>query len=136
MRKALAAAVAALSFVGAAGAEEPVPYDRRAREVTEHIQKTFFDPRTGVYFRSLKERKPDYIWLQGVQFSNLVAAARVDPARIGPRLKDYFRALDAYWDDKVVVPGYEAAPTRGQWPRQVLRRQCLARHHVPRSLRD
>jgi hypothetical protein len=91
----------------------PGEYARRAREVTDHIQKNYFDPRTGVYLRSATERRPDYVWLQGVQFSNLVAAARVEPDVYGPLLPRYFEALDAYWDDKVAVPGYEAAPTRG-----------------------
>ena len=46
-------------------------------------------------------------------FSNLVAAARAEPATYGPLLQEYFTALDAYWDPKVKIPGYEAAPTRG-----------------------
>ena len=65
-------------------ASEPGEYARRARELTEHVQKQFFDPRTGLYLRSATERKPDYIWLQGVQFSNLTAAARIEPDTYGP----------------------------------------------------
>ena len=107
------AAVLLLSLAGAARSAEPNPYVAHAREVTEHIQKTFFDPQSGVYFKSLTIRKPDYVWLQSVMFSNLVAAARSDPAAYGPRLQKYFKALDGYWDAKVKIPGYEAAPTRG-----------------------
>src|ERR1019366_6382670 len=92
---------------------EPNPYAAHAHEVTEHIQKTFFDSQSGVYFKSLTIRKPDYIWLQSVMFSNLVAASRSDPATYGPRLQKYFKALDGYWDAKVKIHGYEAAPTRG-----------------------
>ena len=113
MSKALSAAMLVLSFAGATQAAEPNQYAQRAREVTEHIQRTFFDPRSGVYFKSLTVRKPDYVWLQSVMFSNLVAAARSDPATYGPLLQKYFKALDAYWDSKVKIPGYEAAPTRG-----------------------
>ena len=113
MRKALSAAVLVLSFTGATRSAEPGPYARRAREVTEHIRKNYFDPRSGVYFKSMAVRKPDYVWLQGVMFSNLVAAARSEPDAYGPLLKDYFTALDAYWDPKAKIPGYEAAPTRG-----------------------
>ena len=102
-----------LSFACATKAAEPNEYAQRAREVTEHIQKTFFDPASGVYFKSLTVRKPDYVWLQSVMFSNLVAAARSQPATYGPLLQSYFKALDAYWDSKVEIPGYEAAPTRG-----------------------
>ena len=94
-------------------AAEPSHYAQQAREVTEHIQKTFYDPQSGVYLKSLTERKPDYVWLQSVMFANLVAAARAEPATYGPRLQKYFVALDRYWDPKVKIPGYEAAPTRG-----------------------
>ncbi|WP_435021508.1 glycoside hydrolase family 76 protein [Tundrisphaera sp. TA3] len=113
MIRPLSAALLALSFVVSSRAAEPGPYAQHAREVTEHIQKTFYDARTGVYLKALSIQKPDYVWLQSVQFSNLVAAARVDPATYQKRLKDYFVALDAYWDDKVAIPGYEAAMTRG-----------------------
>jgi uncharacterized protein YyaL (SSP411 family) len=113
MRKTLSAAVLVLSFAGAMQAAQPSQYAQRAREVTEHIQKTLFDSRSGVYFRSMTERKPDYVWRQSVMFSNLVAAARSEPATYGPLLQKYFRALDGYWDPKVKIPGYEPAPTRG-----------------------
>ena len=67
-----------------APAAEPNRYATHAREVTEYIQKTFFDPRSGVYLKSLRLRKPDYVWLQSVMFSNLVAAARSDPRHTAP----------------------------------------------------
>src|SRR4051812_26195891 len=113
MSKTLAASALVLSLACAAHAAEPSRYAGRAREVTEHIRKEFFDPRSGVYFKSVTVRKPDYVWLQSVMFSNLVAAARSEPAAYGPLLQKYFAALDAYWDPKVKIPGYEAAPTRG-----------------------
>ncbi|MGC4003172.1 MAG: glycoside hydrolase family 76 protein [Pirellulales bacterium] len=93
-------------------AAEP-DYAAQAREITEHIQKQYFDQKSGVYLRSMKERKPDYVWLQSVQFSNLTAAARIDPTTYAKLLDEYFVALDAYWDDKVAIPGYEAARTKG-----------------------
>ena len=113
MKTAIMAAGFCFILAGAARADEPAPYARRAREVTEHIQKTFFDPRSGVYLKSLSIRKPDYVWLQSVQFSNLAAAARTEPETYGPPLEKYFTALDAYWDSQVKIPGYEAAPTQG-----------------------
>jgi hypothetical protein len=100
-------------LAGATRAAEPSRYAARARVVTEHIQKEFFDPQSGVYLKSMTVRRPDYVWLQSVMLSNLVAAARTDPEAYGPRLRGYFAALDAYWDAKVEIPGYEAAPTRG-----------------------
>jgi hypothetical protein len=93
--------------------DQPNLYAVRAREVTEHIQRTFFDPKTGVYLKSLTIQKPDYVWLQSVMFSNLVAAARNDPKTYRPVLDRYSAALESYWDSKVRIPGYEPAPTRG-----------------------
>src|SRR5262249_26931172 len=113
MSKALSAALLVLPLAGATPAAEPSQYAKRAREVTAPIQKVFFDSRSGVYFKSETIRKPDYVWLQSVMFSNLVAAARSEPATYGPLLQKDFTALDAYWDSKVKIPGYEAAPTRG-----------------------
>ncbi len=113
MRNILPTAVLLLSLAGASRAEESNSYARRAREVTEHIQKDFYDPQSGVYFKSMTIRKPDYVWLQSVMLSNLVAAARAEPAAYAPVLEKYFTALDAYWDPKVAIPGYEAAPTKG-----------------------
>jgi hypothetical protein len=113
MRKALPVAVFLLFLAGATQAAEPNLFAQRAREVTEHTQKNFFDPQSGVYFKSLTMRKPDYVWLQSVMFSNLVAATRSEPAIYGSLLQMYFTALDSYWDSKVKIPGYEPAPTRG-----------------------
>jgi len=113
MRKTLSAAVLVLSLAGATQAAEPSQYAQRAREVTDHLQKNLFDSQSGVYYRSVTVRKPDYVWRQSVMFSNLVAAARSEPATYGPLLQKYFTALDSYWDAKVKIPGYEPAPTRG-----------------------
>ncbi len=70
------------SSSGIALAEEPSPYAARAREVTEHIRRTFYDPKSGVYLKSLTIQKPDYVWLQSVMFANLVAAAQTIRRRI------------------------------------------------------
>ena len=100
-RTRLLAVLVALSLAPTTQAAEPSPYAKCALEVTEHIQKTFFDPQSGLYFRSISVRKADYVWRQSVMFSNLVAAARAEPARYGPLLQKYFKALDVYWDAKV-----------------------------------
>jgi hypothetical protein len=113
MSKALSASVLLLAVAGATPAAEPNQLAHRAREVTQHIQENFFDPQSGVYFRSMSVRKPDYVWLQSVMFSNLVAAARSDPTTYGPLVQNYFAALDRYWDAQAKIPGYEPAPTRG-----------------------
>ncbi len=114
--KKLTIAALALTFcacVSFVHAEDPAVYAPRAREVTDHIQKTFFDPRSGVYLKALSIQKPDYVWLQSVMFATLTAAARVDKNSYGPALNKYFTALDGYWDSKARIPGYEAAPTKG-----------------------
>jgi Glycosyl hydrolase family 76 len=113
MSKRVSAALLLVAFAWPTQAAEPSPYARRAREVTEHLQKVFFDPQSGVYFRSATVRKVDYVWRQSVMFANLVAAARAEPARYRPLLQNYFTALDSYWDAKVAIPGYEPAPTQG-----------------------
>lgn len=96
-----------------AAPEASGPYGTKAREVMAYTQKTFFDPKTGVYARSPDDRKPDYIWRQAAMFSALVGAARHEPATYRPLLATYFRALDTYWDTKTPIPAYEPSPTRG-----------------------
>ncbi len=104
-----------VSFVIAmpAYAAEPGPYGQRAREVTEHIQKTFWNSGTGLYARSTTDRKPDFVWPSSVMFSALVAASRNEPQIYRPVMQKVFTAMDAYWDAKDKPPGYEPSPTRG-----------------------
>jgi hypothetical protein len=96
-----------------ADAQPPVPYQSAAGEVMQHLQKTFYDPKTGVYTKSAKDRTPDYIWREAAMFSALVAAARNEPQTYRPLLTKFFHSLDTYWDNKVPIPAYEPAPTRG-----------------------
>jgi hypothetical protein len=96
-----------------AAAPAPGHYGSEARELMEHIQQTFWDSKTGLYVKSAKDRKPDYIWREAAMFSAMVGAARHEPRIYGPLLNRYFRALDVYWDTKVPIPAYEPAPTRG-----------------------
>lgn len=104
---------ASAAFAPLPRADELSPYAAKAKEVTDHIQATFYDPKSGVYLKALTIQKPDYVWLQSVEFANLVAAARSQPKTYRPILEKYFAALDSYWDAKVKIPGYEPAPTRG-----------------------
>lgn len=102
-----------LVLAGTLPAAEPNDYARRAREVTDYTHKTYYDPDSGVYFKSLSIKQPDYVWLQSVMLANLVAAARIEPETYGPQLQKYFTALDAYWDAKSKIPGYEPVRTSG-----------------------
>ena len=104
---ALAAACAA-----AAPADAPL-WRPRAQEVMQYLQGTFWDPKDGLYRRSVSDGNPDYLWPNGVAFSALVAATRHQPQAYGPVLDRFFRALDRYWDARARIPGYEPAPTRG-----------------------
>lgn len=92
---------------------EPGSYGRQAREVMEHIQKTFWNDGTGLYAESETKRHPDFMWPNGVMFTALVAAARHEPETYRPVMERFFTALDAYWDAKAKVPGYEPSPVAG-----------------------
>jgi hypothetical protein len=102
-----------LAAHAAGGPAAPGQYGTEAREVTEYLQKTFCDPKTGLYIRSATDHKPDYVWREAAAFSALVGAARHEPRTYRPVLARFFAALDAYWDTKVAIPAYEPAPTRG-----------------------
>jgi hypothetical protein len=97
----------------AADAAAGGPYGSAAREVMAHLQATFWDPKPGVYARAADNRKPDDVWRQAAAVSALVGATRHEPRAYGPVLAKFFRSLDAYWDAKVPIPGYEPLPTRG-----------------------
>ena len=88
-------------------------YGKQASEVMAYFQKTFWDADRGLYVKSDKDRKPDYIWREAAAFSALTAAARHEPATYRPLLGRYFKSLDVYWDTKTAIPAYEPSPTRG-----------------------
>ncbi|WP_165075219.1 glycoside hydrolase family 76 protein [Paludisphaera rhizosphaerae] len=107
-------ALIATYFLGtSANGAEPGRYELQAREVTDYIQRTFLDARTGLYVATESKHRPDFAWGQGVALANLVAAARVEPDAYRKTLDGYVKALDVYWDAKAKVPGYEPSPTRG-----------------------
>lgn len=97
----------------AADLQTAAQYQAAARQVMQHLQKNFYDAKTGVYNKSPTDHHPDYIWREAAMFSALVAAARHDPPTYRPLLTKYFHALDSYWDKKAPIPAYEPAPTRG-----------------------
>src|SRR5438105_951048 len=53
-----------------------ISFAAAAREVTDYIQKTYWDSKTGLYAHSTENREPEAMWGNGVMFSALVAAAR------------------------------------------------------------
>jgi uncharacterized protein YyaL (SSP411 family) len=84
-----------------------------AQDVTRSIQKTFYDPKTGLYAHSTEDRNPEAMWGNGVMFSALVAAARHEPRVYRPLLARFYQSLEPYWDAQAKVPGYEPWPTQG-----------------------
>ena len=101
------------SSAPASAVVDPGLYGKRAREVMAEIQKTFYDTRTGLYAKSTTDTHPDFMWGNGVMFSAVVAAARLEPGHYRPVMEKFFAALDGYWDTKAKVPGYEPGQTSG-----------------------
>ena len=91
----------------------PRSFRAAAQEVTQHIQKNYWNPRTGLYAHTLDDRKPEAMWGNGVMFSALVAAAKHEPRIYRPIMSRFFDSLERYWDAKANPPGYEPYPTRG-----------------------
>jgi hypothetical protein len=88
-------------------------YGAEASQVMGYLQKTFWDSDKGLYTKTAQDRAPDYVWRQAAAFSAVVGAARHEPRKYRPLLAQFFKSLDAYWDPKAAIPGYEPAPTRG-----------------------
>src|SRR5688572_33228715 len=68
-----------------------------AQEVTQHIQKNYWDPKRGLYAHSLDDRRPAAMWGNGIMFSALVAAAKHEPRAYRPIMSRFFESLDRYW---------------------------------------
>ena len=95
------------------GQQPSQDYGAKAREVTEEIQRDFWNPRTGLYSDKPGGRDRAPAWSCGVMFSALAAAARNEPEHYQPVLKKAFEALDGYWDRKQPLGGYEPLPGGG-----------------------
>jgi hypothetical protein len=88
-------------------------FEAKAREVTAYIQQTYYNPQTHLYAHATTDRRPEDMWGDGVMFSALVGAARYDRAAYEPVLREFFAALDVYWDAGATLPGYEPSPKVG-----------------------
>jgi len=84
---------------------------RRAREITEYIQKHFWDAGRGLYrgFHPRRRHSLPYafMWDNAVQFTVLTAAIADRPEVYRPVMEKYFRGLDAHWDARRKPPGYQ-----------------------------
>ncbi|MEO5711950.1 MAG: glycoside hydrolase family 76 protein [Luteolibacter sp.] len=101
-------------IVGSSAAQttDPGSHGNQAAEVMEQIQKNFWDRKTGLYAAAIDKKSPDFMWGSGVMFSAVVGAVRHDP-KYKPVMRKFFEGIESYWDSKVKIPGYEAAPTGG-----------------------
>ena len=90
-----------------------VDYRARAQEVTDEIQRDFWNPQTGRYSEKPGDKNPAVVWSGGVMFSALIGAARNDQERYRPVLRKFFDALEGYWDRKQPLGGYEPLPGDG-----------------------
>jgi uncharacterized protein YyaL (SSP411 family) len=94
--------------------QEPisVEYRKKAAEVTDSIQKNFWDKKTGLYAAALDKKEPEAVWGSGVMFSAVVAAARHDAKYVGV-MRKFFDGLESYWANAAKIPGYEPVPMGG-----------------------
>ncbi len=101
-----------LVICGTGLATTEMSFVEAARTVSASIEQRYL-LEAGLYAAKPEERAPDFMWGNGVMFSALVAAARHDPQTYTPVMERFFQAMDAYWDTKADIPGYEPAPTPG-----------------------
>ncbi|GAA5484289.1 glycoside hydrolase family 76 protein [Haloferula sargassicola] len=87
-------------------------HQKRAVEVMEYLEDTYYNRRSGYYSNKADEDGPTTVWGAGIMFSALAGGARHE-ARYERDMRKYFRALDNYWDVAVEIPGYEPLPTQG-----------------------
>ena len=108
--------VAALALLGATLAPPAsADYRQKAEAQMDYIQTHFYEPAAKRY-HSHSPEKPGglpyaFMWDNGVQFRALVEAARYDPAKYKPLLKEYGISLrQNYWDPtpKGSPPGFNA----------------------------
>ncbi|WP_193212689.1 glycoside hydrolase family 76 protein [Luteolibacter marinus] len=108
----LATAILCAAGLSSAAPAETADHEARAVEVMESIQKNFWDRKSGLYASKSGCKEPEMIWGGGVMFSAVVGATRHDK---GYRMvmRKFFDGLEAYWDLKAEIPGYEPARTQG-----------------------
>ena len=80
-------------------------YRAKAQEVTDEIQRDFWDAQTHLYSRSSGGKNPQLIWSGGITFTALVGAARNDPDPYKRILREYstrFKVtgiINSLWED-------------------------------------
>ena len=87
-------------------------HQKRAAEVTDFLEDTYYNRKSGQYSGKPDEDGPVAVWGAGIMFSALAGGARHEE-KYERDMKKYFKALDSYWDVAVEIPGYEPLPTQG-----------------------
>ena len=110
-------ALARSSPAQARGRGRQAEFAGRARLMLDSIDEKYLLRDGGLYSGTPGGRSPGFNWDQGVQFSALAGAARVDKNRLDP-LRRYVKALDAYWHaDKDGLFGYDASANNANFDR-------------------
>lgn len=97
-------------------ADDPAPPFRRwGVETLASMEKDFWLPERHLYAEKAHLHQPaslpiTLMWGAGVALSAVNAAARIDPARYGGRLREFIDALDAYWTVYDGIGGYDVWP--------------------------
>ena len=83
-----------------------------AERLTATIQQTFWDAKAKKYRRAAPPEANgapfDFMWANGIQFSALVGGLRYAPGRYAPLITAFFDGLNDYWDERAMIPGYDA----------------------------
>jgi hypothetical protein len=85
----------------------------RASELQRSVQQRFWDPRRQLYVSDATRPGAAEMWAAGIALSALNGACRRDPATYRPILQSYIASLDAYWDQRQPLGGYEPYPSNG-----------------------
>ncbi len=87
-------------------------YRAKAIELTNAIQRDFYDKDAGLYRPStpLDPKGLPYavMWDNGVQFSVLAGATKYNATTYKPILYSFAKGLERYWDKDAPIPGFDA----------------------------
>ncbi len=104
-----------LSVCITARAQTAADFRKWGLETLTGIETDFALPSRHLYADHIKigtagRSHPAFMWGCGVELSALVAASKTDGKTWTPRLRDYFRGLDVYWQTAKGVTGYNVLP--------------------------
>ncbi len=115
---------AALVSMAAAPASQPASQPASPSTLAAHgfaavdlTRDRMYLPASGLYVQDIQPGEAGYkpegadCWSIGVQLTALTAAARLDPGKYGPWVRQYVDAIDrGYWSDANGIGGYDDGP--------------------------